>query len=112
MFPSGNNKTASEEKGNDAGCNIRLIFSFVLLILCLASHPAQAHDDLMDAAFRGHIRTLTFYLDHGADVNSQDKRYGASALQVASQSGQEQIVRLLLSRGAKVDLEDKEGSTA
>ena len=66
----------------------------------------------MEAAFRGHIRTLTFYLDHGADVNFQDKRYGASALQVASQRGRKEVITLLLERGAKVDLEDKEGSTA
>ncbi len=90
----------------------RLIRSLVFLIPLLIANPALAHDDLMEAVFRGQIKTLTFYLDHGADVNFQDKRYGASVLQVASQRGRKEVVTLLLERGAKVDLEDKEGSTA
>ena len=40
-------------------------------------------------------------LDAGADVNAQAKH--RSALQVASESGHEQIVRLLLERGALAD---------
>lgn len=89
-----------------------LILSFFLLLPFVVTQSARANDELMEAALFGHIRTLTFLLDHGADVNFQDKRYGASALQAASQTGEEKIVRLLLKRGANVNLQDKEGSTA
>ena len=92
--------------------HVRLILCFFLLLPLVVSQSALANDELMEAALLGHIRTLTFYLDHGADVNFQDSRYGATALQAASQTGEEKIVRLLLKRGAKVNLQDKEGSTA
>jgi len=44
-------------------------------------------------------------LDHGANVNIRDN-YGATALQLAAQSGRSQIIRLLISAGADVTAEE------
>ena len=92
---------------------IRFLFS-VLLISLLGSHTAMADGggDLLEAAYYGHPKTVKFLLAHGVDVNYQDAEHGASALQAASQSGQADIVRILLDRGADVNLSNKEGSTA
>jgi hypothetical protein len=78
--------------------------------------PAQSAlaidgDQLMEAAYLGHVKTLNFLLDHGVDVNFQDEQYGASALHAAAQGGREEIIKILLERGAEVNLKSKEGNT-
>lgn len=93
--------------------NFRLILSFALMFLIVPVQPASAidGDQLLEAALQGHVKTLTFLLDHGVDVNFQDEQYGASALHAAAQGGREEIVKLLLKRGADVNLKSKEGNT-
>ena len=52
-------------------------------------------------------------LEHGADPNIRaSDNSGLSPLHLASQKGLLEVVRLLLSYGAKVDEKDKEGKTA
>ena len=61
---------------------------------------------LYEACKEGDIDTVTLCLDQGIDVNTtQDDSWqrGGTALHVASQYGQERIVRLLVDRGADVD---------
>ncbi len=91
-----------------------LVFSFVLQIPFIASNTALAGDgdDLLHAAYYGHIKKVQSLLDRGVDVNFQNEGDGASALQVASQRGRKEIVTLLLNRGANVNLQSKEGDTA
>jgi ankyrin repeat protein len=49
-------------------------------------------------------------LDHGVDVNlSSDS--GLTALHLAAQSGLDSIVKLLVERGARLDVKDKQGRT-
>jgi hypothetical protein len=93
---------------------LRLVFSFVLLIPFMASSTALAGegDDLLHAAYYGHIKKVQSLLDRGVDVNFQNEGDGASVLHVASQKGRKKIARMLLNRGAKVNLQNKEGDTA
>lgn len=88
--------------------------TLVLLISFVIPHIAFADDgtDLLEAAYYGHPKTVKFLLDKGVDVNFQDAGHGASALHAASQSGRKRIVRTLLGRGAKVNLQNKDGDTA
>jgi hypothetical protein len=64
----------------------------------------------------GHVHVAKALLDgkyegHGATVDVRDAR-GFTPLMFASQAGDEEVVRLLLSRGAKQDLQDYKSRTA
>ena len=48
---------------------------------------------------------MTAALDKGADVNAKT-RYGATALTFAADRGQIEVVKLLISRGADVNVQD------
>jgi len=65
---------------------------------CGYEHVAKA---LLDGKYEG----------RGATVDLRDKS-GKTVLMSASQAGRESVVRLLLSRGAKQELQDHEGYTA
>jgi hypothetical protein len=93
--------------------NFRRTSFLILMFLFVSVRPALAidGDQLMEAAYLGHVKTLNFLLDHGVDVNFQDEQYGASALHAAAQGGREEIVKILLKRGADVNLKSKEGNT-
>jgi len=93
-------------------CNIRLTLTLVLMSLFVTTQPALAidGDQLLEAALQGQVKTFKFLLDHGVDVNYQDEQYGATALHTSSQGGKEDIVKILLKRGADVNLKSKEGN--
>jgi C-terminal processing protease CtpA/Prc len=56
-------------------------------------------DRLLTALRSGDLKTVQTCLSHGAQVNVTDK-YGFTAVQVARMCGQEQIVQLLVDKGA------------
>ncbi|GAB9468169.1 hypothetical protein Gpo141_00005492 [Globisporangium polare] len=60
------------------------------------------------AAENGHVRVLEEFLGHGGEANFRDKNE-VSLLQLACSSGQLAAVRVLLARGALVDLPDLSG---
>ncbi|XP_028062184.1 integrin-linked protein kinase 1-like isoform X2 [Camellia sinensis] len=65
---------------------------------------------LMYLANEGDLEGITERLDSGTNVNFKDID-GRTALHVASCQGLPDVVQLLLRRGAKVDVEDRWGST-
>ncbi|KAM0251267.1 hypothetical protein ACHAQJ_008258 [Trichoderma viride] len=56
--------------------------------------------------------TVQLLLDHGADINETGKSVIGTALQAACSAGNMNLVRLLLDRGAKLDLESDRYGTA
>jgi len=62
--------------------------------------------DLMEAAKRGNMCTVTVLIQHGATVNFTDKD-GWTALHLAAQEGHEDVVDLLLETMANPDLKTK-----
>ena len=77
----------------------------VLLIVtaAVAQSPAQGSDTLLDAARTGDRARVASLLDGGADVNAVS-RYNVSALGFAAERGHVEIVRLLVERGANVNV--------
>ena len=59
----------------------------------------------MWAAFNGHTPVIKYLLEQGAEE-------GFTALMMAAAEGQMDVVRVLVARGAKMDITDKDGDTA
>ena len=57
------------------------------------------------------IEAIKVCLEGGVDINAQDGR-GQTALYGAALQGYDEVVRFLLSKGAKVDIKDQRGFTA
>ena len=80
-------------------------FTFVALLLHLvvAQAPPPGADALLDAARAGDRARVASLLDGGADVNAVS-RYNVSALGFAAERGHFDMVRLLVERGADVNV--------
>jgi ankyrin repeat protein len=61
---------------------------------------------LVAAALCGHINAVTFLLDNDANINAYDAECDATVLHAAFHNGHEEIVELLIRRGAKVTHKD------
>ncbi|KAF2268003.1 ankyrin, partial [Lojkania enalia] len=78
--------------------------SILQFILSQWQFDIRSKSDMVNASLhlaveKGYPGTVQMLLDGGADVNAQGGRYG-NALQAASSEGHEQIVRLLVDKGA------------
>lgn len=86
----------------------RFLLTAVFCLAFAATSPAQTNDSgaqLREAATRGDLAQVKALLDAGTDVNAATE-YGATALSYAADKGHAEVVKLLLSRGAKVDVTD------
>ena len=61
------------------------------------------NNKMIEAAKNGDIKTVKFMLDQGTDVDAKDK-YNMTALMHASWYGNNGVVELLISKGARVNL--------
>ncbi len=83
-----------------------LAFLPLLTAALMSQTPAPSDPDaLFDAARRGDRAAVVTLLDRGVDVNARS-RYGVSALGFAAGEGRIDVVRLLVERGADVQLAD------
>jgi len=88
-----------------------LLVSVLVLILTSACEISSGTSELGDAAWLGKVEEVKTLLDHGADINFQDK-FGDTALMIVSSKGNTEMVKILLDHGADVNLQDKFGDTA
>lgn len=89
--------------------------SMVALLLARGANPNVSFygvPPLLDIIRQGDTVMLQTFLDGGANVNVCDAQKGTTALMSAASRGRMRDVRLLLDRGASVNLTDKAGKTA
>jgi ankyrin repeat protein len=75
------------------------------------SNTETANKALLEAAGKGDSEAVKQHLAAGANVNVKRAWYGRTPLHIATWSGQEQIVQLLIEKGASVNAKDKGGWT-
>jgi hypothetical protein len=81
-----------------------LLALYTALVLGQAPAPTKA-EQLQDAARKGDAPAVTRLLDEGVDVNTK-YRYNATALFFACDAGHLDVVKVLLARGADVNVKD------
>lgn len=79
--------------------------ALVALLVTFCAPAADLSEELFAAARKGDTERIKALLDQGADVNAK-WRYDTTALLMASMRGHAAATRLLLERGAKVDIKD------
>jgi hypothetical protein len=92
-------------------------FFVIVLIILFNWSPIIAQDiqlikTFINKAGEGDIKTVKALIDVGIDVNSQDPNTKRTALMSASGSAQKEIVKLLISCGANVNLKNNYDMTA
>jgi hypothetical protein len=70
--------------------------------------PRQRELALIYAAMYGHVAVIAWLLDHGVDVAAED---GQTALHLAAHGGHLEATKLLLSRGAPLEVKNQYGGT-
>lgn len=81
-------------------CPLVLVVLLSSIVLSF-SKDEDVNYDFVKAATNGRIEEVRTLLQKGADLNAQ-VGHGYSALMLASGNGQEEVVKLLLAKGAKV----------
>ena len=85
---------------------IRRIALLGLFLLCpLVAGAQDLNEEFFAAARKGDSAALKALLDKGVNVNVKT-RYGATALSYACDKGHVEVVRLLIERGADVNVKD------
>lgn len=106
-------KSAPSEQGHRW-----LLASAILLGLAILSaggawwYRQTLDRSLCEAAFYGNASAVTRLLRSGARAENRDSRSGLSALAVAADRGNTEVVRILLAHGADVNARGPEGDTA
>ncbi|CAN0032548.1 unnamed protein product [Ectocarpus sp. 8 AP-2014] len=89
------------------------------VVKLLESSEGKGTDDFQDggktalmlAAREGHPHVARALLDHGADINKPGEKCGQTAIHFAAGCGQNEVVVLLVMKGAEVDIYSKERTT-
>jgi ankyrin repeat protein len=79
-----------------------LIFALLLPVAAIAQNT---NEEFFAAARRGDTAAVKAFLDKGTDVNAKTQ-YGATALSYAGDKGYVELARLLIERGADVNVKD------
>jgi ankyrin repeat protein len=77
----------------------------------IRSAPGENETPLTLAARGGHMRICALLVAEGADINATEHSVGYSALHEAVDKGNINLIKLLISKGADVDLPARYGET-
>jgi hypothetical protein len=83
----------------------RIASLIIALLVPLAAIAQNANDEFFAAARKGDAAAVKGFLDKGTNVNAKTQ-YGATALAYACDKGHVEVVKLLVERGADVNVED------
>ena len=90
-------------------------FSGVKTLLSLGANVNTKDEDgatpLMWAAAKGYSDVAKLLIEHGANVNVQEKELGFTPLIISVVRGHANVVKLLIEHGADVNAKDKYGHT-
>ena len=75
------------------------------LLLPVAALAQSSNEDFFAAARKGDVAAVKAFLDKGVDVNAKTT-YGATALSYACDKGHTELIKLLIARGADVNVKD------
>ena len=102
------------EKGADASHVLKDGSTPLMAAAGIGPKLFMADEEKREATEDERFQAVQLCLDHGADVNAVESAdAGAStALHIAAGKGWDRIVQILLERGAKTDIQDKQGRTA
>src|SRR5690242_7474506 len=92
-------------------CHATLILLGTAGLLAQQAPYSRLNDDFLHAVGRGDIAETKALLDRGADVNAKIVN-GIFALEEAIDLGNDDLVKLLIERGANVNLANDFGDTA
>jgi Ankyrin repeats (many copies)/Ankyrin repeats (3 copies) len=67
---------------------------------------------MQEVARQGDLKTLSFLVDTGMDINAADHLWGSTPLMIAVGAKQSIMVNYLIDMGANINLQDFEGKTA
>ena len=84
------------------------------LIVLLDTRDVIGYSALMESARNGHISTVRWLLDQGANPNlvGSQRALSLTALHLAALSGHQQITELLIRNGVDINAQDSDGNTA
>ncbi|KAK6361998.1 hypothetical protein TWF730_005702 [Orbilia blumenaviensis] len=78
----------------------------------LLSADKDTQAPILYAAHNGYYAEVRMLLEKGADIETQDEKFGRTALIWATQGGNKNTAQLLIDRGANIHKRDKGGRTA
>ena len=78
--------------------------SYIYFVLDIEVANRHGHTCLMIACYKGHLRIACFLIDIGAELNRKTVK-GNTALHDCAESGSLDIMKLLLSRNARMDVD-------
>src|SRR5882762_5705519 len=84
---------------------MRLIGLLILASALAGVAMADANADLLSAARNGDLAAVKTAMEGGATVETKTP-YGQTPLYLAAMNGHEEVVRLLLDKGASADVQD------
>jgi uncharacterized protein len=79
----------------------RSTYTLIFLLLALSACTQDVNEALVHAARKGDVREVQNLITKGADINFVTKE-GRYALEVAAMDDRPEVVRVLLSKGAKI----------
>ncbi|MBF0571305.1 MAG: HEAT repeat domain-containing protein [Candidatus Omnitrophica bacterium] len=85
--------------------------SYLLLKSNILSNKQSTFEELGEAAGRGDLMKVKFYIAHGVNINGKDQ-FGWTPLMYASKYNNEDVVKFLLNHGADVNLKNHDANTA
>ena len=79
----------------------------------LQARDKDGSTPLHSAAWKGHVETVRFLLDAGADINdhNQNGHWGTTPLHAAAHGDQRAVAELLIARGANIHAKNLNGRT-